>query len=366
MSRESCPNVLLKAALDDWQDLEKEHLQLEEQHKEYCDVLSKLYSAQQKCLNQIKHHRYRIKCISDNLAKVSKASREVDNIEELQSLKNKIAEKKQVFREMEENLPHKNGLYLRIILGQVNVSLLTKEAKFIYKADYEAFKLTVSYIIVALAIFAGFLVNSRWADAALNFLLVWYYCTLTIRESILIVNGSRIKGWWLTHHFISTVCAAINLIWPDGHTYGQFRFQNILFAVYVGFVAVLQFYYQSGCLYRLRSLGESHEMDITVDGFMSWMWKGLSFLLPFIFVGYFFQLYNAYTLYHLSQSPTCVEWQVLALCIVHFILFLGNISTLSLVVWNKFKRDGFQIPYLRNKYKFGIGGLLSQGHAHSE
>ena len=24
---------------------------------------------------------------------------------------------------------------------------------------------------------------------------------------------SRIKGWWLTHHFISTVCAGISLIW---------------------------------------------------------------------------------------------------------------------------------------------------------
>ncbi|KAK3754538.1 hypothetical protein RRG08_016727 [Elysia crispata] len=355
MSRESSPNVLLNAALEDWKDLEREYVQLEEQHKEYCDVLSKLYSAQQKCLSQIKHHRYRMKCISDTLARASKATNEDGEEKELLTLKSEIAERKQAFREMEENLPHKNGIYLRIILGQVNVSLLTKEAKFIYKKDYETFKLTVSYLIVALAFFAGFIVNSRWADAALNFLLVWYYCTLTIRESILIVNGSRIKGWWLTHHFISTVCAAINLIWPDGYTYEQFRYQNILFAMYVSFVAVLQYYYQSGCLYRLRSLGQSHEMDITVDGFMSWMWKGLSFLLPFIFVGYFFQLYNAYTLYHLSQDPASVEWQVLALSIVHFILFLGNISTLSLVVWNKFKRDGFQIPYLRNKYKFGIG-----------
>lgn len=31
-------------------------------------------------------------------------------------------------------------------------------------------------------------------DAAFNFLLVWYYCTLTIRESILINNGSRCAG----------------------------------------------------------------------------------------------------------------------------------------------------------------------------
>ena len=32
-------------------------------------------------------------------------------------------------------------------------------------------------------------------DLLFMFLLVWYYCTLTIRESILKVNGSRIKGW---------------------------------------------------------------------------------------------------------------------------------------------------------------------------
>lgn len=31
----------------------------------------------------------------------------------------------------------------------------------------------------------------RVTDEVFNFLLVWYYCTLTIRESILISNGSR-------------------------------------------------------------------------------------------------------------------------------------------------------------------------------
>jgi hypothetical protein len=30
-----------------------------------------------------------------------------------------------------------------------------------------------------------------------------------------------------------------------------------------GFVQVLQYYYQRGCLYRLRALGEKGEMDTT-------------------------------------------------------------------------------------------------------
>nr|KAG5690713.1 hypothetical protein BaRGS_022404 [Batillaria attramentaria] len=57
-------------------------------------------------------------------------------------------------------------------------------------------------------------------------------------------------------------------------------------ALYLSIVYVLQYYYQSGCLYRLRCLGQRHTMDITVEGFMSWMWKGLVFLLPFLMFGY--------------------------------------------------------------------------------
>lgn len=37
----------------------------------------------------------------------------------------------------------------------------------------------------------------RVTDEIFNFLLVWYYCTLTIRESILMSNGSR----WVHIHF---------------------------------------------------------------------------------------------------------------------------------------------------------------------
>ncbi|KAK0069002.1 transmembrane protein 120A [Biomphalaria pfeifferi] len=368
MSRESTPNILLLAAMEDWNDLEKEYVQLEEEHKNYCDLLAKLSAAQKKCLAQIAHHRYRMKCIGDNITRATKGSVGEDEKKQANDLKHKMAERKLNFHEMEENLPHKNGLYLRIILGQVNVSLLTKEAKFIYKKDYETFKLTVSYIILALSFVAAFVISSRVSDAVVNFLLVWYYCTLTIRESILRVNGSRIKGWWVTHHFISTVCAAISLIWPDGYTYSQFRYQYILFVMYISFVYVLQYYYQSGCLYRLRSLGESHEMDITVEGFMSWMWKGLTFLLPVLFFGYFFQLYNAYSLLMLASHPKCTEWQVFALSAIHFILFVGNTMTTCTVLFNKIKSDGFRIPKLRNKYKFsiGIGNFLSQGHGHAE
>lgn len=79
---------------------------------------------------------------------------------------------------------------------------------------------------------------------------------------------------------------------------------------FIGIVQYLQFGYQKGLLYRLKALGERHNMDITIEGFHSWMWRGLSFLLPFLFIGYSFQAYNAWTLYKLAFNPPDAPWHV--------------------------------------------------------
>lgn len=174
----------------------------------------------------------------------------------------------------------------------------------------------------------------RVLELSFIFLLVWYYCTLTIRESILKVNGSRIKGWWRAHHFISTVCSGVLLIWPQGEAWQLFRNQFMYFNAYISMVQFLQFRYQRGVLYRLKALGERHDMDITIEGFHSWMWRGLSFLLPFLFVGYIFQAYNSYVLWKLSSHPDA-PWQVLCLSTLFFVLFIGNTLTTLWVIPEK-------------------------------
>ena len=60
-----------------------------------------------------------------------------------------------------------------------------------YKEEYEKFKYVVTTISMCLSFLLLFLKPYRVLDAVLNFLLVWYYCTLTIRESILVINGSK-------------------------------------------------------------------------------------------------------------------------------------------------------------------------------
>lgn len=345
---------MVDSVLDDWEELQKEYAVLDEEHRVYSSKVKEVKDIQKKCISQIGHQRYRVKQIIESMKRIEEPTTDEDK-EKLKQLKKNIEERKSQFRELEEVLPHENGVYLKVILGSVNVSLLSKNDKFKYKEDYERFKLYVTIISVLLALTIWLVIQSRVTDAVFQFLLVWYYCTLTIREHILVVNGSRIKGWWISHHFIATACAGILLIWPEGYTYHEFRIRCVLFSLYISLVQLLQYYYQSGCLYRLRALGERHNMDITVEGFQSWMWKGLTFLLPALVGGYVFQLYNAYVLFKLSFHPQCSEWQVMASAVIFFVLACGNLWTTFGVIKSKITKSGWMknLEFVaHNKYRF--------------
>nr|KAG5690714.1 hypothetical protein BaRGS_022405 [Batillaria attramentaria] len=61
--------------------------------------------------------------------------------EQAQQLQQKISDRKDTFREMEESLPHKNG--------------------FRYKQEYEKFKLTVTYVVMFLSAIINFISGYR-------------------------------------------------------------------------------------------------------------------------------------------------------------------------------------------------------------
>ncbi|KAL3267985.1 hypothetical protein HHI36_007120 [Cryptolaemus montrouzieri] len=330
---------MVDSVLEEWNELATEFKELEVVNKVYTDKLDELVSFQNNVLKQLTHQKYRLSQMSKTLQDLRKKGA---SKEETSQIENDIMKRRIQLQGIEQTLPKQNGIYLRIILGNVNVSILNKEDKFKYKDEYEKFKLVLSIICLVMS-FLNVIIIFRPLELCQIFLLVWYYCTLTIRESILKVNGSRIKGWWRFHHFVSTVAAAILLIWPENKAWGVFRHQFILFNCYISTVQYLQFRYQQGVLYRLKALGERHNMDITVEGFHSWMWRGLSFLLPFLFIGYFFQLYNAYTLYHLSFMPS-TTWHVPVLSAFFLFLFIGNTVTTIMVIPYKI-REKVRLQY---------------------
>lgn len=54
--------------------------------------------------------------------------KECDN-EKIKELENNILKRKAQLDDIEQTLPKQNGIYLKIILGNVNVSILNKEEK---------------------------------------------------------------------------------------------------------------------------------------------------------------------------------------------------------------------------------------------
>uniref|UniRef100_A0A672LPF2 Transmembrane protein 120A-like n=1 Tax=Sinocyclocheilus grahami TaxID=75366 RepID=A0A672LPF2_SINGR len=299
-------STALAKALQEWRFQEKELQQLQETHQLYLQKLEEVSKLQKSFAASIARQKKNLKENLKALIKFNKGLTEEEK-NEVKEAKDHIRNMPSLIFQMEAFLPKKNGIYLSLVLGSMNVNLPSKEAKVV--------------------------------DALLNFLLVWYYCTLTIRESILISNGSRIKGWWVFHHYISTFLSGVMLTWPDGETYQSFRNQFLAYCLYQSFVQYLQYYYQSGCLYRLKALGERHNLDLTVEGFQSWMWRGLTFLLPFLFLGHFWQLWNSISLFRMAQMPESKEWQVSMCGFCFLVLFAGNFFTLLAVVRHKRKNQ---------------------------
>jgi len=338
----------LEQSLKDWEDLSAEYSDLEDLHKLYRNKMDEALSLQKKCVSGVKHQRYRLSAIQKHLSDVKGHDITEEQHNAKADLNKDILRRKAQLSQIEDYLPKPSGTYLKVILGSVNVSILDKQAKYQYKEQYERFKLIVVLIGCVLSI-TNLYANNRILDLLFLFLIVWYYCTLTIRESILKVNGSKIKGWWRAHHFISTALGGVLLVWPDGPCYQAFRNQLMWFNIYLAFLSYLQFTYQRGCLYRLKSLGlRNNEMDITIDGFHSWMWKGMSFLLPFLAVGYIWQLYHSYVLYHMAKTMESATWQVSCLSFLFFVLGAGNILAISQTIFSKIRET--QLGHYKHRF----------------
>uniref|UniRef100_A0A3Q1HAW0 Transmembrane protein 120A n=1 Tax=Acanthochromis polyacanthus TaxID=80966 RepID=A0A3Q1HAW0_9TELE len=314
----------LAEVLEEWKCLEEEYQQLQETHRIYLQKLDEISKLQKNCSSSISRQRKRLNELSHLVKKCNKGPSEED-VKKLEEIKEKTKTRPNAFSEMEAFLPKKNGLYLSLVLGNVNVTLFNKQAKFAYKDEYEKFKLYLTVALMLCSFICYFFVSYRFLDAILNFLLVFYYCTLTIRESILITNGSRIKGWWVFHHYISAFLSGVMLTWPDGNLYKLFRNQFLAYSVYQSKPKppCLQCYYQSGCLYRLRALGERHNMDLTFHATS----------IPFSTQ----QNFKSSCFVSMAQLPDCKEWQVMMCGACFLILFLGNFFTTVAVVQQKLK-----------------------------
>ncbi|EDV21625.1 uncharacterized protein TRIADDRAFT_59815 [Trichoplax adhaerens] len=208
---------------EEFQDLTKEFARLEDdQYVEYTKKAEDLHNVQGKCKHVIDHQNKRLRTIQSSMRKLQKNDLSPEERNICDKIKSDIKERQQKLSEIQLNLPKTNSLLLRLILGQVNLTLLSETERFDYKDEYETFKLNITTLSLALTCI-NLLVSNVILDHLFHFVLVWYYCTVTIREHILRLNGSRIKGWWIIHHYFSAILSCILLVSPINQRYYAFR-----------------------------------------------------------------------------------------------------------------------------------------------
>jgi hypothetical protein len=197
-----------------------------------------------------------------------------------------LADKRRLMREVEKCLPQKTSFMLQLSLGDINVTLPRIGDRMRYKTNYENFKLQMTFVGL---VFTALLILTQNQYRIVQFLfhvfLAWYYCTIQLREHILVANGSRIRPWWIWHHYFSIVLVATLVTWPDGFASAMFYPHFNWFCLYVGLLQFLEFQYQRRRLYTLRALGKADAMQLSAEGVESWH-AHLTYLIPLLLVGH--------------------------------------------------------------------------------
>lgn len=288
------------------------------------------YAEDQAYVDELFKFKKRLKSCSRSHYHVPRTSRRMThpNTNRLNTLSKMVHNFEQQFR-------RKPRFFLTCVLGSANFAMHSKH-RLQYKAEYENFKLRMTIFHSILCIVNLFIWPTTLTDTFFDFLLLYYYCAVTLREHILLVNGSNIRGWWLVHHHLSIILSAVLLMWPSGPVFQVFRTQFYYFSIFIGIVQLLQFFYQMERLYTLRALSKVGPMDVTTDAASDPI-RGLAFLLPFLVAVQLFQIYNGYTLFRLAQTPEGHSlWQVWVCSGLFTFLGFGNLIMTLLVYIEKF------------------------------
>ena len=154
-----------------------------------------------------------------------------------------------------------------------------------------------------------------------------YYITLVCREQVLRANGSRIKGWWIVHHYISALASIVVLFWPmSSKTYQQTQQAVKIYSIMQVIVQEIQTQYQLGRLYKMVAMGKANPMDVTNEVSPHRWAPNIDFLYPFVTIVQLFQLYLAYKFFITGYNQHSGEWQVYTMALLFLVLGMGNIA----------------------------------------
>src|SRR3989338_3077962 len=145
-----------------------------------------------------------------------------------------------------EMIPRTGSLFVRLMLGRGNVKHYSVQDRQQLKSEYEKFKSRTAWIFLGFVVLQLALFETDPSSPLAILFQVWllyYYTTLALREHILKVNGSRVKPWWIYHHYLSIVISGTSLLW-NTPSFAVFYPQFLLFSLYQSTLQILLNRYQ--------------------------------------------------------------------------------------------------------------------------
>ena len=246
---------------DTWDELDETRKRLNDDHKKLTEIL-----------NRYKNLNRDLKLLRD--------AYEDENDDEL-NLKQEIpstndVDKRLKFLDKEMNIIHENklrvgSLWLRFLVGRVSMKVWDDAKKFQLKTEYHKFKYRTNFIFLLFPILQ--LIWSRYYNSfswVINqwhqIWLLYYYITLSTREVILKLNGSKLHNWWIIHHQISSFGAFVSiLLMRSAYDRYSFLFEMIIWmSLIVGLLQIWANRYQLKRHYVRLALGKDHNIDVAL------------------------------------------------------------------------------------------------------
>jgi hypothetical protein len=181
-----------------------------------------------------------------------------------------------------------------------SVLSLRRDESMRIKQEYHAFRNRSAYTMFAFAAALHALVRRarRMAEANVAFTLtpvvmvgiqlflcwlLFFYVAAALRESVLKLNGSHIRPWWIHHHYWAMATAVLMLSLPvDSPSFVRSVTMFLWWAMMQAVVIVAQNRYQRRRMYTRIALGKNSAMDV-VSGETSGAHGQLLLLYPMLF-----------------------------------------------------------------------------------
>ncbi|GLC41998.1 hypothetical protein PLESTB_001057100 [Pleodorina starrii] len=176
----------------------------------------------------------------------------------------------------------RNPWLIRLLLGdKINLVAMRRDVSQGIREEYHRFRDTSAAVMLLGPL--SLVVGMSWADkhqgvvfgtgtltpwllTGVQMYLAWlsyFYLAMALRENVLYVNGSRIRSWWMQHHYWSAAASLVMLGLPVTSPAVHLFFRYfLLWSVFQAAVMFVQNRYQRRRMYTRIALGRDGAMDV--------------------------------------------------------------------------------------------------------